>query len=177
VQQIIEIQPDQTSKATLTLKTNGEEAELLGLFVGRGKDQYHVSTLQKHAGEHTQSYCMVRGVLFDESQADVSGMIKIDKSGQYTNAFLEEKILLVGQKARAKAEPMLEIEANEVKASHAATVGKLDERQMFYLMSRGINRSDAQQMLVLGFLRPVLDRIEDTKKRSEMEKEVEKKLR
>ena len=123
------------------------------LFLGKNKDQFTLTTTTRHQALHTTANTIVRGVLFDQSTAKLDGMIKIDPDDQ--------KILLVGDKARADAQPMLEIEANDVKASHAATVGKLEEDQLFYLMSRGISHQQAIQTLVAGFLQPVLDMIKD----------------
>jgi len=172
-QTIILPSPSKKDSVTIKLNKDGDEQEILSVFIGTDADTYSLKTLQHHHGTHTQSYCMVRGVLFDQSQADISGLIKIDKGAQHTDAFLEEKTLLIGNTARATAEPQLEIEADEVKASHAATVGQLDPEQLFYLRSRGISFNQAQTILVRGFLQPVLDRIENKKKRKEVETEIE----
>ena len=131
------------------------------LFLGKNKDQFTLTTTTRHQALHTTANTIVRGVLFDQSTAKLDGMIKIDPDAQQTNSFLDQNIILVGDKARADAQPMLEIEANDVKASHAATVGKLEEDQLFYLMSRGISHQQAIQTLVAGFLQPVLDMIKD----------------
>ena len=93
----------------------------------------------------------------------VEGMIKIDKGANGVDDFLEMRLLLLDDKSQAVAEPKLEIETNEVKASHAATVGKIDEEQVFYLTSRGITGKEAERLIVDGFLNQVVDKIEDRK--------------
>jgi Fe-S cluster assembly protein SufD len=170
------ITPEKNLNLTINLEKDGQVEELLVLFIGKTQDQFQLSTTSHHHARHTQSNTMVRGVLLDSSQATVDGMIKIDKDAQHTNAFLEQKILLLSPKARATAEPMLEIEANEVKASHAATVGKLDSEKLFYLQSRGLTKTQATKTLVSGFLRPVLDKITDPSQKTTIEKQVAKLL-
>src|SRR3989344_9349435 len=88
-------------------------------------------------------------------------MIKIVKDANGVDDFLEMRLLLLDSKSQAVAEPKLEIEANEVKASHAATVGKIDEEELFYLQSRGVKRTEAEKLVIDGFLSEVVSRIED----------------
>lgn len=171
------LQPNKKENLTLKLRADGDEAELLVAFVGKDKEEYRLFTQALHQALHTQSYTLVRGVLFDKAKAQINGLIKIAKNAQHTKAFLEEKILLVGTQTQAEAEPQLEIEANEVKASHAATVGTIDEEQLFYLMSRGLSRDQAVHLIVLGFLQPVIDRIKSQEVRSKAKQALEKRLR
>jgi len=91
----------------------------------------------------------------DQAQAKIIGTIKVLPGAEKTNSFLAERLLILSDKARAEAVPNLEIEADDVKCSHAATVGKIDEEQMFYLMSRGLPRAQAQDIIVEGFLQQV----------------------
>jgi Fe-S cluster assembly scaffold protein SufB len=177
MKQVVSLLKPKPEKIAIDLDRDGQEAELLVAFVGKDKEEYLLAAQVFHQALHTQSYTMVRGVLFDQAKAKVDGLIKIDKGAQHTNAFLEEKILLIGNRAQADAQPQLEIEANEVKASHAATVGTIDEEQLFYLMSRGLSRVQAVQQIVLGFLQPVLDRIKNKAVRSKIKQNLTKRLR
>ena len=167
------LQPSKAEKLSLELTRDGDEVELVVAFVGKDKEEYRLFTRVLHQALHTQSYTLVRGVLFDQAKAQIGGLIKIAKNAQHTNAFLEEKILLTGNRAQAEADPQLEIEANEVKASHAATVGKIDEEQLFYLTSRGLSEAQAVRRIVLGFLQPVLDRIKNREVRRKVKEEIE----
>src|SRR3989344_9660611 len=88
-------------------------------------------------------------------------MIKIVKDDKGVDDFLEMRLLLLDAKSQAVAEPKLEIEANEVKASHAATVGKIDDEGLFYLQSRGVKQGEAEKLIVTGFLNQVIEKIED----------------
>jgi len=95
---------------------------------------------------------LVKAVVEEGGNLDASGMIKIPKGVKDINVFLRYKILLLGKTARATVKPQLEIESNEVKAGHAASIGQIDEEQLFYLMSRGIAREEAVELMVKAFL-------------------------
>lgn len=146
----------------LYLKGDRSKAEILGLVLGGGRNVSRLSIKTVHLGKGTSAYTHVRGALFDESQAFFSGMIKIAEGADKTSSLLENRVLLLGNEARADSLPSLEIEANDVKASHAATVGRIDDRQLFYLESRGINRRTAVRMIVEGFFEPIFDRLKMT---------------
>lgn len=95
---------------------------------------------------------VVKVVVMDNGFLDLSGIIKIKKRANMAEAFLRQKVLLVGQNSRAEARPELEIETDEVKASHAASVGRIDEEEIFYLMSRGLERDEAIELIISAFL-------------------------
>ncbi len=139
----------------------GEEVEVLGLVIADQPGDYYLKVLVDHKVGKTFGRVMVRGVAKNGARIQVEGMIKIDKGANGVDDFLEMRLLLLDAKSQAVAEPKLEIEANEVKASHAATVGKIDEEEIFYLTSRGINLAGAEKLIVTGFLNQVVDKIED----------------
>ncbi len=149
---IYQLKPNKKQKIDIILNQNGQQEELRIYFIGKKDEKFELSTLSQHKALYTTANTIIRGVLYDNAMARLNGMIKIMPKAQNTNAFLEQKILLIGDNARAEAQPMLEIEADEVKASHSATVSRLDENQIFYLMSRGVDRSQAIKILVNGFL-------------------------
>jgi len=149
------IRVDKPGKYIVELVGEGAHAEIIGGFRGKGKEKIEIDIEVRHMAPNTTANTHIRGVVDDSSSAKVNGMIKVFKGAQKTNSFLVERILILSDKARAETIPNLEIEADDVKCSHAAAVGKIDEEQVFYLMSRGLRRAQAYEMIVEGFLAPV----------------------
>jgi Fe-S cluster assembly protein SufD len=139
----------------------GEQAkvEILGAFIAKGSERLSVDVVTIHKARNTEADTFLRAVVKDKARVEIRGLIKIEKEAQKTNAFLKENVLLLSGTASAEAVPDLEIEANDVKASHAASVGKIDEEQVFYLMSRGLSRAKTEELIVEGFLNAVRNRI------------------
>jgi len=150
------IRIDKPGRYRVELVGEGAEVEIGGGFVGRDRERLAVEIEVIHKAKNTTAKTQIRGVVDDEAQARIVGTIRVLPGAVKTNSFLTEKILILSDKARAEAVPNLEIEADDVKCSHAATVGKIDEEQLFYLMSRGLRRSQAEAMMVEGFLAPVV---------------------
>ena len=134
-------------------------ARISGLVIGDGKQHFDYQSLQDHFAPHCESDLLVKGALSDESVSVYSGLIKIRKDAQHSNAYQANRNLLLSGKAHADSIPKLEIEANDVRCTHGATVGQVDSEQLFYLQSRGFSTKEAQDMLVHGFFQPVIDRI------------------
>jgi len=149
------IRVDRPGRYVVELVGEGAEAEILGGFRGKDRDQIEIELEVVHRVPNTSAKVQIRGVVGGQSQAKVVGTIKVRPGAVKTNSFLIEKLLILSDKARAEAVPNLEIEADDVKCSHAATVGKIDEEQLFYLMSRGLKRDQAEDIIVEGFLAPV----------------------
>ena len=131
------------------------EAEIRGAFRAEKRDEVNIEIEVIHGAVNTTANTHIRGVVDDQAQIKVVGTIKVLSGAEKTNSFLTERLLILSDKARAEAVPNLEIKADDVKCSHAATVGKIDEEQMFYLMSRGLRRDQAQDIIVEGFLQQV----------------------
>lgn len=146
-------------RLTVVLQGDDSHVELLGLVLGRGEASLGLELTTIHQGRGTTAYTWVRTALFDKSTLKFSGMIKIEKGANKTLSLLESRVLILGKGARAESVPSLEIEADDVRASHAATVGKIDEAALFYLASRGIERERAVQMVVEGFFQTLLQRV------------------
>lgn len=136
----------------ISLVAEGAEVEISGVFEAKEKDQVEVSVVIVHKAGHTRAKTTLKGVANDQGFLKFVGRIIIEKDCPNTNSFLTEKILLLSDTARAEAVPDLEIESDDVKCSHAATISNLDEEQIFYLMSRGIESTQAKKVLVEGFL-------------------------
>jgi len=169
-QQVVVLKSNQKQNLEIRLIKKGQNHELYVFFVGKNKEHFQLSTLSQHLAVNAKSRVVVRGVLYDQSSARVDGMIKIEKDVSGSDAFLDQKILMVGEKSRADVRPGLEISNNEVKASHAASVGKLDQEQLFYLMSRGLSQKQAVETLVKGFFQNLITKIEDIKMKIKLEK-------
>lgn len=112
-----------------------------------------------HKSPNSFSRIDVRNVLRDSSVCVNYGLLNIDETAKGTDAYLSDKSLLVGERAKATSIPSLEIRTNDVKASHGSSTGRISEEELFYLQSRGLGNKQAEQMLVGSFLRPVLEKI------------------
>ncbi|MBI5354980.1 MAG: SufD family Fe-S cluster assembly protein, partial [Candidatus Aenigmarchaeota archaeon] len=119
----------------------------------------NVMTNAHHRVPNTSNNINVRGVLKDTSSSIYRGLIKIEKNAQQTNSYLSEHSLMIGKNALANSIPSLEIDANDVKASHGSTTGKIDEEQIFYLMSRGLSRRESERLIIEGFFIPIIEKI------------------
>ena len=136
----------------------GVDAQINSLFFPR--DDQHVdviSTVEHNVGE-SQSHTIVKSAATGRGQARYLGNIRIAPHAQATESSLRDDALLLSAKAHIDSVPALEIGANDVKAYHGATVGALDDEQIFYMTSRGIARADAEKMIALGFFEPVIER-------------------
>jgi Fe-S cluster assembly protein SufD len=138
----------------------GASARVTGAYVGQHAQHLDYDTTQEHAAPDTTSDLAFRGILRDRATAVWSGMIRVDPGAQRTDAFQENRNLILSDGAHADAIPGLEIEANDVRCTHAATVGRIDAEQLFYLMSRGLGRAEAERLLVGGFLGVIAARLE-----------------
>lgn len=155
------------------MSQSGGYADIRGLFVGDGKQHIEHVTRQYHNGVGATSDLLIRGVLTDESQAVQYGLIRITPEGQKTNAHQTMRNLLLDDGAGADPIPMLEIEADDVKCSHAAAVGPVDPDQLFYLQARGIPPNVAERMVVRGFLAEIADGVPDEHMREVIDELVE----
>ncbi|HSK20462.1 MAG TPA: Fe-S cluster assembly protein SufD [Longimicrobiales bacterium] len=142
-----------------SLQGPGSRSDMLGLYFGRGNQHFDHSTRQDHTVPHATSDLLYKGALTDSAHAVFRGLIKVFPKAQRTDAYQTNRNLILSKKAEAIALPNLEIEADDVRCSHAATVGQLDEEELFYIMSRGISREMAEKLVVFGFFGEVLDRL------------------
>ena len=137
----------------------GAQAFVHGFMFGDRRQHFDLHTLQKHHAEHTTSDLLIKCVLKDRARSVYQGLIQVAAGAQRTDAYQANRNLLLSDTARADSIPGLEILANDVRCTHGATIGTVDEDQMYYLMARGLPRNDAQRLIVEGFFVPVLDRI------------------
>ncbi len=137
----------------------GASSEMLGLYFGEGDQHFDHNTSQDHLAPHTTSDLLYKGALDGRSRAVFRGIIRVHPGAQKTDAYQKNRNLLLSPEARADSLPNLEIQADDVKCSHGASVGNLDAEARFYLMSRGLDREQAERLVVLGFLGEVLARM------------------
>jgi Fe-S cluster assembly protein SufD len=143
------------------LAGEGSSAKVTGAYAGHGRQHLDFDTTQEHAAANTVSDLAFRGVLSQRATAVWRGMIKVDPGAQQTDAFQESRNLLLSKRAHADAIPGLEIEANDVRCTHAAAIAQIDPDQVFYLMSRGIPRATATRLVIEGFLAELVERFEE----------------
>jgi Fe-S cluster assembly protein SufD len=138
----------------------GATSRVTGAYFADGDQHLDYDTFQEHAAPNTTSDFAFKGALRDRATAVWRGMIRVERDAQKTNAYQENRNLMLSPTAHAVPIPGLEILANDVRCTHGATVGRVDRDQLFYLMSRGLSRSEAERLIVRGFFQDVLDRID-----------------
>lgn len=136
----------------------GGSSEMLGLVFGHDGQHFDLHTLQEHRAPHTHSDLLYKNALKDRARSIFSGMIRVHQGAQKTNAFQANRNLILSAGAKADSIPNLEIMANDLRCTHGSATSRLNEEHLFYLMSRGLTRSQAVQMVVEGFFAELLDR-------------------
>ena len=154
----------------------GADAELKALYLASGEQFFDFHTLQDHQVGNTRSDLLFKGALQDVSRTVYAGLIRIEKGAARSDAYQANRNLVLSDHAKATSIPMLEIDNNDVRCTHGATVGPIDPQHMFYLRSRGIPEPTARRMLVQGFFGDVLDRIPFEHARTLIEGELEARL-
>ncbi len=144
---------------TLELDQPGSWGRMSGIFFTNGRQHLDMDTEQNHNAADTVSDLLYKGALREKSRVVWQGMIKALPDSQRIDGFQANRNLMLDQTARADSIPGLEIEADDVRCTHASAIGKLDEEEIFYLMSRGIPRETAVEMSVQGFFDPLMRRI------------------
>ena len=149
------------SDVEVELLGRGAESDMLGLVFARGGQQFDYHTLQGHRATDTRSDLLFKSALDGHAHSVYTGVIVIEKGAQRSDAYQANRNLLLAEGARADTEPKLEIEADDVRCTHGATVGPIDADQLFYLASRGMDREIASRLIVEGFFQDVLDKVGD----------------
>ncbi|MEK5390324.1 Fe-S cluster assembly protein SufD [Margalitia sp. FSL K6-0131] len=154
------------SDNTTKLVGDGSFAHSKTVVVGRGKQTQNFTTQITHFGKNTEGFILKHGVMKDAASSIFNGIGKIEHGATKSNAEQESRVLMLSEKARGDANPMLLIDEDDVMAGHAASVGRVDPVQLYYLMSRGISRKEAERLIIHGFLAPVVNEmpIEGVKK-------------
>jgi Fe-S cluster assembly protein SufD len=139
----------------------GADARVTGAYASRARQHIDFDTTQEHAAANTTSDLAFRGVLQGRSSAVWRGNIIVDPGAQKTDAFQESRNLLLSKRAHADAIPGLEIQANDVRCTHAAAIAQVDPEQLFYLRSHGLGEAAAKRLVIEGFLAALVQRFEE----------------
>jgi Fe-S cluster assembly protein SufD len=145
------------------LQGPGAHSEMLALTIAQDAQEFDQRTLQTHQAPHTSSNLLYKNALLDRARTIFSGLIIVDPDAQKTDAYQSNRNLVLSPEAEASSLPGLEIQANDVRCTHGATTGHVDDEQMFYLESRGIRPALARELLVFGFFEEVLGKLENEK--------------
>lgn len=166
------------TKAFLDVDLMGEggHAELLGIYFPTGRQHIDHQTLQLHRAPSCFSDLLFNGALKDKSRSVYMGVIKVFPGAQKTDAYQRNGNLILDGTARADSIPGLEIEADDVRCTHAATAAQVEDEYVFYLMARGLTRPQAERMIVQGFFQAVLDRVPVESVVHKLERVIERKI-
>ncbi len=138
----------------------GATSRVTGAYFADGHQHLDYDTFQEHMAPSTESDFAFKGALRESARAVWRGMIRVEEEAQKTNAYQENRNLLLSAEAHADSIPGLEIMANDVRCTHGATIGRVDRNELFYLMTRGLSRGEAERLIVRGFFQDILDRID-----------------
>jgi len=137
------------------------DVNIFSLNIARGDQEMDQRTLQTHIAPNSRSDLLFKNALLDQSKTIFSGLIIVEPDAQQTDAYQTNNNLMLSDQAEANSLPGLEIKANDVKCSHGATSGKIDDSNIFYFLSRGIPRKKAEELMVFGFLEEIIEKIEN----------------
>jgi Fe-S cluster assembly protein SufD len=164
------------AEAETILAEPGGFSEMLGVFFADEEQHFDHRSIQDHVAPNCTSDLLFKGALRDHSRAVYSGWVHVRPDAQKTNAMQTSRNIVLSEHAKADAIPNLEIEANDVRCGHAASVGPVDEDAIFYLTSRGIPRAEAERLIVSGFFQEVLDRVKIDEVREGAERAIQDEL-
>jgi len=150
----------ESGKYKIELLGERAEAEIVGVFIGKNNENFKIETFQLHKASKTKSRLLIKSILFDNSSLVHKGTIHITANAQESNAFQEGKVVLMSKNAFCQTKPELEILAHDVKCSHSSAVSEIDKKQLFYLISRGLNKKQAENLLLKGFLKEIFDKLD-----------------
>lgn len=164
-------------KLTFEFKEENATLYFLAIMIGKNKEKFPFETISIHKNRNTRAYYTVRSALFDESEVNYKGNIKIEKTSHSTNCYLSHHTLMLSKKTKVNTIPCLEIESDDVKAGHSATIGKIDDELAFYLESRGLDKKSAKILLIKNFLESDLKHIPNEKTQKSLIEKIEKSLK
>ncbi|MCM3714008.1 Fe-S cluster assembly protein SufD [Halalkalibacter oceani] len=168
---------DTISENTTHLIGDGSWADTKTVSIGRGTQKQNFTTQIFHHGKHSEGHILKHGVMNGEASSIFNGISKIEHGATKSNGVQTERVLMLSEKARGDANPILLIDEDDVTAGHAASVGQVDPLQMFYLMSRGISRKEAERLVIHGFLAPVVNQLPIESVKESLREAIERKVR
>ncbi|OGD96925.1 hypothetical protein A3F02_00525 [Candidatus Curtissbacteria bacterium RIFCSPHIGHO2_12_FULL_38_9b] len=156
---VIPFEISESKRLDVVLAGENAEVEIVGLVLGKLDEEKSFEAYITHVAPNTKSNVNVRGVLRGKSKFDFRGNVRIEKGAKGADAYLRSDVLLFDDAKMGDDTPALEILEPDVKAGHAATIGRVDEQMLFYLMSRGLSRKQAEELLIEGFVNPIKERL------------------
>jgi len=162
---------------TIDLVGEGADVKLSGVYVCGGEEKVKISVVLRHKVGRCTSSQIFKGLVGGKARTDFYGRIVVDKDAQKTEAYQANHNLLLSDAARAETKPQLEIYSDDVKCSHGATVGRLNEEEQFYMRSRGISDAEAKVLQMISFISPVLDTISDQAEKEQLTATIEDAIR
>ena len=154
----------------------GARSDLLAVAVAHEKQEFDARTLQDHVSPHTASDLLYKNALSDRARTTFGGLIRVEPHAHFTDAYQKVRNLLLSDDAEANSMPGLEILADNVRCTHGATSGQIDEDELFYLRTRGIPVKAAQRLIVTGFLTEVIQRLDQDAIAAHLDRLIEEKF-
>ena len=164
-------------KMDVRLAGEGAEANVYGAYVCGGEEKVRIAVDMHHDMPYCNSRQLFKGIAGGSSKVDFYGKIIVAQDAQRTEAYHENHNILLSDGAKVDTKPQLEIYADDVKCSHGATIGRLNEEEQFYMRSRGISLEDARVLQMISFIAPVLENIPDESQRESIAAEIESQIR
>jgi Fe-S cluster assembly protein SufD len=164
-------------KLDVRLTGEGAEANVYGAYVCGGEEKVKIAVDMHHEMPHCNSRQLFKGIAGGVSKVDFYGKIIVAQDAQRTEAYQENHNILLTDGAKVDTKPQLEIYADDVKCSHGATIGRLNEEEQFYMRSRGISLEDAKVLQMISFVAPVLENIPDESQREALAAQLEESIR
>lgn len=161
----------------VSLKGEGAEANIFGAYICGGDEKVRFAVDMHHDVPHCNSRQLFKGIAGGSSRIDFYGKIIVAQDAQRTEAYQENHNILISDEAKVDTKPQLEIYADDVKCSHGATIGRLNEEEQFYMRSRGISLEDAKVLQMISFIAPVLEKIPDEAQREAVAAQFESDIR
>lgn len=151
------------------IHSEGIDLNIFGLYTGQGKDMFKVTTTQLHATPSSKSNLLIKGVFDGESVFTYQGLIRIEKKANASHAYQKNQNILMSPRVFVSSKPDLEILANDVFCTHGSTTGRLNDEAQLYLQSRGLEKKEAEKILITGFIQDIFDKIIEKGYRNEIE--------
>ena len=164
-------------KMDVRLAGEGAEANIFGAYVCGAQENVRIAVDMHHDLPHCNSRQLFKGIAGGTSKVDFYGKIIVAQDAQRTEAYQENHNILLSDGAKVDTKPQLEIYADDVKCSHGATIGRLNEEEQFYMRSRGITLEDAKVLQMISFIAPVLENIPDESYRESLASQFEESIR
>ena len=176
---VLLVMPGTSCDITLNVHLTGEgsEANIYGAYICGGEEKVRIAVDMHHDVPYCNSRQLFKGIAGGLSKVDFYGKIIVAQDAQRTEAYQENHNILLSDNAKVDTKPQLEIYADDVKCSHGATIGRLNEEEQFYMRSRGISLEDAKVLQMISFIAPVLENVQDEVRREALSAEFESQIR